>query len=65
MFIRTKKVGDRAYQYLVESYRDPETGKPRQKHRKYLGKVLTFGTTEDQEQGASSTQQLLEEPCNG
>lgn len=34
-----KTIGGREYRYLVESYRDPETGKPRNKWR-YLGKAL-------------------------
>jgi hypothetical protein len=37
-YIRTKKVKDIEYYYLVESYRCPKTGKVRQRNLKYLGK---------------------------
>lgn len=38
-FVRKKKIGGEIYSYLVESYRDPQTGKVKQRHIKYLGKV--------------------------
>lgn len=38
-FVRTKNIDGHLYKYLVESYRDPETGKVRQRHLQYLGKV--------------------------
>ncbi len=38
-FIRTKKVKGKEYRYLVESYRDGETGKIRQRTLEYLGAV--------------------------
>lgn len=49
-FVRTKKVGESRYQYLVESYRDPETGKPRQRHKKYLGKA-PIRVVDDEKEG--------------
>ena len=36
-FIREIKRGNKPYYYLVESYRDKETGKVRQRNLKYLG----------------------------
>jgi hypothetical protein len=41
-FIRSKKVGQRNYNYLVESCRDPKTGKVRQRDVVYLGKAETL-----------------------
>ncbi len=38
-FVRTKKIKGKEYRYLVESYRDPNTGKVRQRTLKYLGAV--------------------------
>lgn len=61
-FVRTKKVGDTRYQYLVESYRDKD-GKPRQRHKKYLGKA-PIQVVDNEKEGASSEQQL-EDSCNG
>jgi hypothetical protein len=36
-FERTKVIKGRAYRYLVENYRDPQTGKVRQRVIQYLG----------------------------
>jgi hypothetical protein len=36
MFIRRKRRGDKTYYSLVENYRDPETGKVRQRHVLHL-----------------------------
>jgi hypothetical protein len=36
-FLRTKTIKGRAYRYLVENHRDPQTGKVRQKVVQYLG----------------------------
>jgi hypothetical protein len=36
-FERTKVIKGRKYRYLVENYRDPQTGKVRQRVLQYLG----------------------------
>jgi hypothetical protein len=54
-FIRTKTVKGRVYQYEVESYRDPETGKVRQRTIKYLGRLGTTPPAEAPEPAPAST----------
>lgn len=38
-FIREKRIGDGVYLYEVRSYRDPITGKVRQRYIRYIGKA--------------------------
>lgn len=58
-YIREEKRGTRRYYYLVESYRDKETGKVRTRKLKYLGAKLPYGV------GAfGSDQRLREWPKN-
>jgi len=37
MFVRVKKIKGREYLYEVENYRDPRTGKVKQRVIRYLG----------------------------
>ena len=42
-FIVDKRINGRLYRYRIEAYRDPKTGRPRQKIVEYLGRVVEEG----------------------
>lgn len=46
MFIRITRSGGRRYVQIAHSFRDPETGKPRQRYIANLGRVEQLGTAE-------------------
>jgi hypothetical protein len=42
-FIVDKRINGRLYRYRIEAYRDPKTGKPKQRIVEYLGRVVEEG----------------------